>query len=156
MGLDSLRPNDARKNAAMTQRICEISENFYFEAAHRLPRVPAGHKCARVHGHSFRVEITLRGVVDPHLGWIVDFDELVAAWKPLHEAIDHRLLNDVAGLENPTSEMLAGWIMDRLQVKGAQVWKVKVFETCTSSATLYAASPTQPSPVNSSHGELPS
>jgi 6-pyruvoyltetrahydropterin/6-carboxytetrahydropterin synthase len=119
--------------------ITEISKEFTFEAAHRLPHVPPGHKCARVHGHSYRIDITLRGPVDPKLGWIVDFAELTAAWQPLHAQLDHRLLNEVPGLENPTSELLAAWLFERLNVPGAQVTRVRVAETCTSSCTVFAA-----------------
>jgi 6-pyruvoyltetrahydropterin/6-carboxytetrahydropterin synthase len=119
--------------------ITEISKEFTFEAAHRLPHVPPGHKCARVHGHSYNIEITIRGPVDPKLGWIVDFAELNAAWQPLHAQLDHRLLNEVSGLENPTSELLAAWLFERLQIPGTRVVKIRVAETCTSSCTVYAA-----------------
>jgi len=119
--------------------VTEISKEFTFEAAHRLPNVPAGHKCSRVHGHSYRIEITVRGPVDPHLGWIVDFAELNAAWQPLHAQLDHRLLNDVPGLENPTSELLAAWLFERLSFATARVVKLRVSETCTSQCTVYPA-----------------
>ncbi|WP_164013238.1 6-carboxytetrahydropterin synthase QueD [Pyxidicoccus trucidator] len=119
--------------------VTEISKEFTFEAAHRLPNVPEGHKCARVHGHSYNVEFTIRGPVDPKLGWIVDFAELNAAWQPLHAQLDHRLLNDVPGLENPTSELLAAWLFERLSLPGARVVRIRVAETCTSSCTVYPA-----------------
>ena len=122
-----------------TPLITEISKEFTFEAAHRLPNVPPGHKCARVHGHSYRVEITLRGPVHPTYGWVVDFSELTAAWQPFHAQLDHQLLNDVPGLENPTSELLAAWLMERVKVPGTQVTKVRVAETCTSSCTVFHA-----------------
>ena len=93
----------------------EIWKEFTFEAAHRLPRVPAGHKCSRLHGHSYRVEVRVRGAADPELGWVVDFAELKRAWAPLDEVLDHHYLNDVPGLENPTSEVLARWIWARLR-----------------------------------------
>lgn len=120
--------------------VAEITKRFTFEAAHRLPHVPPGHKCANVHGHSFAVEVTVRGPIDPHLGWIVDFATLAAAWAPLHQLVDHRLLNDVEGLQNPTSEHLALWVMERLSVAlapaGVVVSRVHLSETCTSSCTL--------------------
>ncbi|GMU00939.1 6-carboxytetrahydropterin synthase QueD [Corallococcus caeni] len=119
--------------------VTEISKEFTFEAAHRLPNVPEGHKCSRVHGHSYRIEITLRGPVHPQFGWIVDFAELNAAWQPLHAQLDHRLLNDVPGLENPTSELLAAWLFERVNVPGTTVARIRVAETCTSSCTVYAA-----------------
>jgi 6-pyruvoyltetrahydropterin/6-carboxytetrahydropterin synthase len=112
----------------------EIFKAFTLESAHRLPNVPAGHKCARVHGHSFRVEIHVRGPVDAHLGWVMDFADLKAAFQPLYQQLDHHYLNDVPGLENPTSENLARWIWQRLRPSLPQLSAVVVHETCTSGA----------------------
>jgi 6-pyruvoyltetrahydropterin/6-carboxytetrahydropterin synthase len=92
----------------------EIFREFTFEAAHRLPHVPAGHKCARVHGHSYQIEVHVRGEVDPRTGWVVDFADIDAAFRPVRARLDHTYLNDVAGLDNPTSEVLARWIWDAL------------------------------------------
>jgi 6-pyruvoyltetrahydropterin/6-carboxytetrahydropterin synthase len=119
-------------------RTCEIEKTFTFEAAHRLPRLPPEHKCHRLHGHSFRVVVRVRGPLDPELGWVVDFARLEDAWRPLFEQLDHRCLNDVEGLENPTSEMLASWILDRFEVPGTAVTSVHVAETCRSACTVYA------------------
>jgi 6-pyruvoyltetrahydropterin/6-carboxytetrahydropterin synthase len=110
----------------------EIFKVFTLEAAHRLPNVPPGHKCARLHGHSFRVEIHIRGPVDPHAGWVMDFADLTKAFAPLYEQLDHHYLNDVAGLENPTSENLAHWIWLRLKPALPALCQVVVHETCTS------------------------
>ena len=110
----------------------EIYKEFGFEAAHSLPNVPAGHKCARLHGHSFRVRVTVDGALDPRAGWVMDFAALKAAWRPLHEQLDHHHLNDVPGLENPTSERLALWIWDRLAPALPGLAAVEVRETCTS------------------------
>ena len=110
----------------------QIWKEFGFEAAHRLPNVPEGHKCARLHGHSFRVEVHVRGPVDPTLGWVMDFADLKAAWKPLHELLDHRYLNEIPGLENSTSEVLAKWIWARLQPVLPGLARIVVRETCTS------------------------
>ena len=110
----------------------EIYKEFTFEAAHRLPNVPEGHKCARLHGHSFRVRVTVAGAVDPHAGWVMDFAALKAAWRPLHDTLDHRYLNDIPGLENPTSEVLARWIWQRLAGTLPGLASVSVRETCTS------------------------
>ena len=110
----------------------EIWKEFGFEAAHRLPNVPADHKCARLHGHSFRVAVHVAGPLDPTLGWVMDFAELKAAWKPLDAELDHRYLNDVPGLENPTSEVLARWIWARLRPVLPGLSQVVVRETCTS------------------------
>jgi len=114
----------------------EIAKDFRFEAAHRLPNVPADHKCARLHGHSFVVTIHVAGEVDPSLGWIVDFAAIEEAWKPLHSALDHRYLNEIEGLENPTSEILAQWILARVRVGGARVAAITVHETCTARCTV--------------------
>ena len=113
----------------------EIWKEFGFEAAHRLPNVPAGHKCARLHGHSFVVEVHLRGPVDPTLGWVMDFADLKAAWKPLHDRLDHHYLNDLPGLENPTSEVLARWIWGELAPALPLLSAIVVRETCTSGCT---------------------
>ena len=110
----------------------EIFKEFSFEAAHRLPNVPADHKCARLHGHSFQVRVSVRGIVGAHTGWIVDFADIKAAVRPVHEALDHRYLNDVEGLENPTSENVAIWIWRRLVVVIDGLAAVEVRETCTS------------------------
>lgn len=109
----------------------EVFREFTFEAAHRLPHVPAGHKCARLHGHSFRLEVHVEGDVDPETGMVIDFADLKAAFAPLHERLDHHYLNEVDGLENPTSENLARWIWERLD--GAMpLSAVVVRETCTA------------------------
>jgi 6-pyruvoyltetrahydropterin/6-carboxytetrahydropterin synthase len=112
----------------------EIFKSFTLESAHRLPNVPAGHKCARVHGHSFRVELHVNGPVDEHLGWVMDFADVKAAFDPLYRQLDHHYLNDVPGLENPTSENLAKWIWQQLKPTLPQLSAVVVHETCTSGA----------------------
>jgi 6-pyruvoyltetrahydropterin/6-carboxytetrahydropterin synthase len=112
----------------------EIFKEFRFEAAHRLPNVPAGHRCARLHGHSFRVEIHVRGDVDETVGWVCDFADLKTAFEPLYKQLDHYYLNDVPGLENPTSEILARWIWERLEPTLPGLSSVVVKETCTSGA----------------------
>jgi 6-pyruvoyltetrahydropterin/6-carboxytetrahydropterin synthase len=110
----------------------ELYKEFTIEAAHRLPNVPAGHKCARLHGHSFRLEIRVRGPLDPTLGWVMDFADIKAAFKPLYDQLDHHYLNDIPGLENPTSEVLAVWIWERLAPALPLLSAVVVRETCTS------------------------
>ena len=112
----------------------EIFKAFTLESAHRLPNVPEGHKCARLHGHSFRVEIHVSGPVDPQLGWVMDFADVKAAFDPLFRQLDHTYLNDVPGLENPTSENLARWIWQKLEPSLPQLSAVVVHETCTSGA----------------------
>ena len=110
----------------------EIWKEFGFEAAHRLPNVPEGHKCARLHGHSFRVAVHVEGQLDPTLGWVMDFAELKAAWRPLDAVLDHHYLNDIPGLENPTSEVLARWIWGRLAPVLPGLTQIVVRETCTT------------------------
>ena len=107
-----------------------LTHEFRFEAAHRLPRVPDGHKCARLHGHSFRIEISVRGPVDEGSGWLCDYQQMLDAWAPLHQALDHRYLNEVGGLENPTSENLSAWIWQRLQPALPGLCRITVAETC--------------------------
>lgn len=113
----------------------EVFREFTFEAAHRLPHVPQGHKCARLHGHSYRVYVHVTGVVDTHLGWVQDFGDLKRVWAPLGEQLDHHYLNDVPGLDNPTSERLAAWIWERLHTTLPGLSAVTVRETCTSGCT---------------------
>jgi 6-pyruvoyltetrahydropterin/6-carboxytetrahydropterin synthase len=112
----------------------EIFRKFRFEAAHRLPNVPAGHKCARLHGHSFRATIYVRGPVDARSGWVMDFADLREAFDPLYARLDHSYLNEIDGLENPTSENLARWIFERLANALPGLAQVTVHETCTSGA----------------------
>jgi 6-pyruvoyltetrahydropterin/6-carboxytetrahydropterin synthase len=110
----------------------DIFRAFTIEAAHRLPNVPAGHKCARLHGHSFRIELHISGAVDSHTGWVMDFADVKAAFQPIFEQLDHHYLNEIAGLENPTSENLARWIWQQMKKSLPQLSKVVVHETCTS------------------------
>jgi 6-pyruvoyltetrahydropterin/6-carboxytetrahydropterin synthase len=110
----------------------DIFKIFTIEAAHHLPNVPPGHKCRRLHGHSFQVEIHISGDIDPKTGWVADFADIKAAFKPLYNQLDHHYLNDIEGLENPTSEMLARWIWQRLKPELPQLSKVYIRETCTA------------------------
>lgn len=110
----------------------EIYKEFSIEAAHRLPHVPEGHKCARLHGHSFQVSIHVSGPVDTASGWVMDFADIKAAFQPVWARLDHHYLNDIAGLENPTSENLARWIWRELKPALPLLSKIIVKETCTS------------------------
>ncbi|MDQ0770260.1 6-pyruvoyltetrahydropterin/6-carboxytetrahydropterin synthase [Pseudarthrobacter defluvii] len=110
----------------------EIYREFTFEAAHRLPNVPEGHKCSRLHGHSYRVEVHVTGAVGDDTGWVQDFGDIKAAFKPLEDQLDHNYLNEVPGLENPTSEILAKWIWTRLVSVLPNLSAIQVRETCTS------------------------
>ncbi len=105
---------------------------FHIEAAHHLPYVPQGHKCRRLHGHSFRIEIHVSGEVQDKAGWVMDFSDISKAFKPLYEQLDHYYLNEVEGLDNPTSENLAKWIWDRLKPTLRGLTKIVIQETCTA------------------------
>jgi 6-pyruvoyltetrahydropterin/6-carboxytetrahydropterin synthase len=115
-----------------------IFKTFNIEAAHRLPNVPEGHKCARLHGHSFRVELHVEGPTDTVLGWVMDFGDLKARFQPLYDRLDHHYLNDIEGLENPTSENLSRWIFEHLRPDVPGLARVVVHETCTSGAEFSA------------------
>jgi 6-pyruvoyltetrahydropterin/6-carboxytetrahydropterin synthase len=108
----------------------ELVKEYRFEAAHRLPNVPAGHKCARLHGHSFKFEIHLVGPVDAHTGWFIDYGDLDAVVMPLVDTLDHHYLNEVPGLENPTSEVCVKWLFDRIRAKLPSLTAITFHETC--------------------------
>lgn len=110
----------------------EIFREYAIEAAHRLPRMPPGHKCFRLHGHSFRIQLWVAGEPDAESGMLVDFFELDSAFQPVFEQLDHHYLNEVEGLENPTSENLAHWLWARLAPAIAGLSRVVVRETCDS------------------------
>lgn len=110
----------------------EIFKEFTFEAAHRLPNVPPDHKCSRLHGHSFQVSVHITGPVGVPSGWVRDFGDISCAMAPLLEVLDHHYLNEVDGLENPTSEVLAHWIWGRLTTALPDLSQVVVRETCSS------------------------
>jgi 6-pyruvoyltetrahydropterin/6-carboxytetrahydropterin synthase len=115
----------------------EIWKDFTFEAAHLLPNLPDGHKCKRLHGHSYRVRVVVGGDVDSKLGWVMDYAEIAEAWQAVYDTLDHRYLNDVPGLENPTTEVVAPWIFKVLDTHLPQdtLVRVEVRETCTAGAT---------------------
>lgn len=119
----------------------EIFKEFTVEAAHRLPNVPPGHKCGRLHGHSFRIAIHVTGPIGGDSGWVLDFADIKAAFKPLEERLDHHYLNEVEGLENPTSEVLATWMWERLLPALPQLSAVVVRETCTSGCIYRGPKP---------------
>ena len=110
----------------------KIYKEFDFEAAHRLPRVAPDHKCARLHGHSFHVRITVEGPVHRDSGWVMDFARLASVFEPVWLQLDHHYLNDIEGLDNPTSENIARWIWQKLQPDLPELFEVEVRETCNS------------------------
>ncbi len=118
----------------------ELVKDFRFEAAHWLPNVPEGHKCRRIHGHSFRGEVAVRGEVDPVTGWVIDFADLKRAVDPIVNRLDHYLLNDIEGLQNPTSEIVVMWIWNQLAPAVRGLYRVTLEETCTSRCHYYGKS----------------
>jgi 6-pyruvoyltetrahydropterin/6-carboxytetrahydropterin synthase len=113
----------------------ELAKEFRFEAAHHLPNVPPGHKCARVHGHSYKVELQVSGPVDPHTGWLIDFGVIDQAWIPLHERFDHHNLNEVPGLENSTCENIAIYVWRALRPAIPQLSAVTIWEMSDGRCT---------------------
>ena len=110
----------------------ELRKTFQFEAAHLLPHLPKTHKCRRLHGHSFKVDVVVTGELDPKLGWVMDYADITKAFKPLWERLDHFYLNEIRGLEKPTSENIAIWIGRKLKPKLPLLTEVVVAETCTA------------------------
>jgi 6-pyruvoyltetrahydropterin/6-carboxytetrahydropterin synthase len=108
-----------------------IYKDFTFEAAHKLPNVPKGHKCGRLHGHSYKIRIHLSGDVDDVAGWFIDFSEVKELFKPIYNQLDHNYLNDISGLENPTAENIAKWVYDKLKPNLCFLRAIELMETCT-------------------------
>ena len=113
-----------------------IFKSFTFDSAHFLPNVPEAHKCRRMHGHTYRLTVYLEGNLDPNLGWVVDFAELKNVVKPVIDSVDHYVLNDIEGLENPTCEKLAVWLWNRIKPGMPMLAKIELWETPTSG-TIY-------------------
>jgi len=113
----------------------EVIRTFRFEAAHSLPAAPEGHKCRRIHGHSYRIDVHVTGELDPQSGWVIDFGKIKRLVEPIIEALDHRCLNDIPGLENPTSELLAKYLWDRIAPVLKGVSAITVWESETSRCT---------------------
>ena len=110
----------------------EIYKEFSFDSAHYLPNVPDGHKCKNMHGHTYRFKVFLTGIPDPALGWIMDFKELKDKLAPVIDTLDHKLLNDIKGLENPTAENITIWIWQQIQPLLPQLSRIELYETPTT------------------------
>lgn len=110
----------------------EIYKDFSFEAAHSLPNVPEGHKCARLHGHSFLARIYVSGPLGETSGWVMDYADIKKTCKPIIEQLDHYYLNEIPGLENPTSEVIAKWLWKKLKPSLPELSAIELKETCTS------------------------
>ena len=120
------------KSHTASDILLDIFKAFTVEAAHRLTKVPPGHKCARLHGHSFRIEIHVSGEIGEDTGWVMDFGDIKSVFKPIYDQLDHHYLNDIPGLENPTSEVLAAWVWQQLKPALPALSAVVIHETCTS------------------------
>ena len=110
----------------------EIYKEFSFDSAHFLPHVPDGHKCRNMHGHTYRLRVYIKGAIDPHLGWIMDFKELKDALSGVIDQLDHKLINDIPGLQNPTAENITVWIWKQIQPLLPQLSKIELYETPTT------------------------
>jgi len=118
----------------MNQEIYILKKDFHFEAAHRLPELPPEHKCSRLHGHSFRVTVAIAGEKDPQLGWVMDYADIQKMVQPiLEEYLDHYYLNEVPGLENPTSENIAHWLWEKVEAKIPGLFEIVIGETCETA-----------------------
>jgi len=112
--------------------IVSLSKSFHFEAAHDLPTFPVDHKCRRLHGHSFRFDVHVEGDVDPAKGYLIDYGDIKKAVDPLVKQLDHYYLNEIEGLSNPTSEMIAVWLWNKIKPSLPLLSRIVVHETCTS------------------------
>jgi 6-pyruvoyltetrahydropterin/6-carboxytetrahydropterin synthase len=119
----------------------ELRKTFQFEAAHLLPLLPPTHKCRRLHGHSFRVDLVVEGECDPQMGWLMDYAELKEVFKPVWSQLDHHYLNEIPGLENPTSENISIWIWRQLKPRLPLLKEVRVAETCTAECVFRGETP---------------
>ncbi|MER3499631.1 MAG: 6-carboxytetrahydropterin synthase QueD [Chitinophagaceae bacterium] len=122
-----------------TKIMMEIYKEFSFDAAHFLPNVPKGHKCRQMHGHTYRVRIYVEGVVDEQLGWIIDFKVLKDTVKPVIDELDHVLLNNISGLENPTAENITIWLWKKIKPVLPPLSKIELKET-GSTGVIYTDS----------------
>jgi 6-pyruvoyltetrahydropterin/6-carboxytetrahydropterin synthase len=113
---------------------CRITKSFVLDAAHWLPEVPAGHKCGHLHGHTYTIILGLEGNLDPQLGWVQDYGEITGIFSPLYTELDHHCLNEIEGLENPTAEVMAHWLFERLKKQLPLLTDVTVCETPTTTA----------------------
>ena len=121
--------------------IVRLTKSFHFEAAHDLPTFPEGHKCRRLHGHSYRFDVVVEGPVQPGKGYLIDYADIAGAASPIVSQLDHYYLNDIAGLANPTSEILAKWLWDRLKPNLPLLASILVYETCTSACEYRGPQP---------------
>jgi 6-pyruvoyltetrahydropterin/6-carboxytetrahydropterin synthase len=135
---------DTQGRRSQVRNWVELFKEFQFEAAHRLPNLPPEHKCARLHGHSFKVALHVEGWVEASPGWVMDFADIKKAFQPFYDQLDHHYLNDLDGLDNPTSENLAIWIWERVKPALPLLSAVTVRETCTTCCVYRGAAEAHP------------
>lgn len=116
----------------------ELKQHFQIESARFLPHLPKTHPCSNMHGHSFKIILTLKGGLDPQLGWVMDYHQISEVMKPLLNQLDHKVLNEVPGLQNPTSELVAKWIYEKAQAKLSLLTSVTIMETPQTECTYPA------------------
>ena len=116
----------------------ELKQQFQIESARFLPNLPPEHPCSRMHGHSFKIILTLKGPLHPKLGWVCDYHEIEKVTKPILQELDHQTLNNVPGLENPTSEKLAVWLYEKIRVKLPLLTRISVQETASTECSYPA------------------
>jgi len=127
---------EARADGLLSRMRARLTKDFHFEAAHTLPTLPDGHKCRQMHGHTFRLEISVEGIVDESIGWVYDHKRISEAMAPLMDLLDHSYLNDIPGLESPTIERIAGWFWKKLEPSLPGLAEITVFETPTSRCSF--------------------
>jgi len=110
----------------------QVFKQFTFDSAHYLPNVPDGHKCKETHGHTYRLIVYLEGELEKNLGWVMDFADMQKVIDPIIKSIDHKMLNNISGLENPTCEILAVWIWEKIKPQIPLLTKIELNETPTS------------------------
>ncbi len=110
----------------------QIFKTFTFDSAHFLPNVPDGHKCKAIHGHTYRMIVYIEGSLDQEIGWVADFADIKKAIEPIVKMVDHKLLNELPGLENPTCEKIAIWLWNKIKEKIPALVKIELHETPTS------------------------
>ena len=110
----------------------EIYKEFSFDSAHFLPNVPIGHKCREMHGHTYRLKVFIKGALDPKLGWIMDFKDLKEALLPVIDQLDHKLINNIKGLDNPTAENITVWIWQQIKPSLPLLSRIELYETPTT------------------------
>ncbi|PWG81653.1 6-carboxytetrahydropterin synthase QueD [Pararcticibacter amylolyticus] len=113
-----------------------IYKQFTFDSAHFLPNVPAGHRCGSMHGHTYKLTVFFEGDLDPVQGWVIDFNDIKKIISPLIDSVDHKLLNDIPGLENPTSEVMASWFWNKIKPEIPSLSRIELSET-PSTGVIY-------------------